>query len=270
MAYLFSDAGIARLDEALAAGAICIFDFDGTLVSIVGQPDKVHLQPAMLKRLELLRTLCPVAIVTGRARSDAQARLGFEPDFLVGNHGLEGVPGWNEHSAQYQSLCHTWREQLASRLRQVQADPGVWVEDKRYSLSVHYRAAQHRSKAEHQIEELLGELHPSPRIFGGKCVFNLVPRGSPDKGSAVLQLLRASRRASALYVGDDQTDEDVFRLSSPRVLSVRVGHTSHTAAAFYLRHRSEVEPLLDHLIARLQAPAANASDGEAQVDRSVL
>jgi trehalose 6-phosphate phosphatase len=145
-----------------------------------------------------------------------------------------------------------WRQQLAMRFREERVDAGVWVEDKRVSLSIHYRAAQHRSHAERQIEDLVAELRPMPRFFGGKCVLNLVPHGAPDKGSAVLQLLRVSGCESAIYLGDDQTDEDVFRLSAPNVLSVRIGHTSHTGAAFFLDNRSEVGPLLDELIMRLQ------------------
>src|SRR2546423_9965738 len=252
MAYLVSESGRARLSEVVTAGVMCIFDFDGTLVPIVSQPDKAHLQLPTLQRLTALRELAPVAVVTGRAVADARARLGFDPDYLVGNHGLEGVPGWNGHTEQYEELCRTWRAQLASRLRQAHVDPGVWVEDKRYSLSVHYRAAQHRVHAERQIEDLLAELRPLPRLFGGKCVYNVVPHDAPDKGSAVLQLLRVSGCESAIYVGDDQTDEDVFRLSAPNVLSVRIGHTSHTSAAFFLDNRSEVGVLLDELIARLR------------------
>jgi trehalose 6-phosphate phosphatase len=74
MAYLFSDSGRARLAEVITTEVMCIFDFDGTLVPIMSQPDKVHLQPPMLQRLSALQQLAPVAIVTGRAVADARQR----------------------------------------------------------------------------------------------------------------------------------------------------------------------------------------------------
>jgi len=252
MAYLFTESGRARLAEVVKPGVLCAFDFDGTLAPIAPQPDQVHIRHGVLQRLNTLRRHAPVAVITGRSVEDARARMRFEPDYLIGNHGLEGVPGWNGHAAEYEKFCRQWRAELSERMGRGGLEPAIWLEDKRYSLSLHYRAAEHRSLAEKQLADLVATLRPKPRIIGGKCVLNLVPVDAPDKGQALAQLLRDSQCESAIYVGDDATDEDVFRLRDRSILTVRIGHAAHTAAAFFLDNRSEVAILLDELIVRLR------------------
>ena len=87
------------------------------------------------------------------------------------------------------------------------------------------------------------------RIIPGKMVINLVPAGLPHKGDALRRLMRLSHRRIALYVGDDHTDEDVFRLAADAgVVGVRVGRTRHSAASWFLRDQQEVDELLSRLL----------------------
>jgi trehalose 6-phosphate phosphatase len=199
-----------------------------------------------------LATVAPVAVITGRSLADIRDRLGFEPHFIVGNHGLEGVPGWEHDAERHRQLCGQWLRTLTAALTDHTIfDPGIRIESKAYSISVHYRLARNKSKAEMQLAELFGKLEPPVRVMAGKCVFNLLPQDAADKGVALQKLMQLSGAASAIYVGDDVTDEDVFRLNRREVLTVRIGYANDSAAEFYLRHRLQMFRLLDELNSRL-------------------
>jgi trehalose 6-phosphate phosphatase len=251
--YLFSAAGLHRLDAVVRPGVLCAFDFDGTLAPIVTQPDKACLAPGVLKRLNELSAYAPVAILTGRSVADIRTRLGFAPDFIVGNHGLEGVPGWEARASAYNRLCQEWTASLAAALQNTPSiEPGICIENKDCSLSVHYRLARDRAKCERQLSALFEELSPRPRIVHGKCVFSLLPETTIHKGTALEQLIGAAGASRTLYVGDDVTDEDVFRLNREDLLSIRIERTHHSAAACYLYDRLEMTHLLDDLLLRLR------------------
>ncbi|MEN3292144.1 MAG: trehalose 6-phosphate phosphatase [Burkholderiales bacterium] len=253
MSLPFYESSSARLDEIVGPGLLCAFDFDGTLAPIVAQPEKAHLPTGILQRLVTLAQYTPVAVITGRSVADIRSRLGFQPDFVVGNHGLEGVPG-AEHSAELcEQLCAQWEQRLAAALQDRSVyDPGIRIENKVYSLSVHYRLARDRAKAERQLAALFARLTADARVVGGKCVFNLLPPEASDKGVALERLMQASGARSAIYIGDDVTDEDIFRLPRPDLLSVRVGLGAGSAAEFFLYHRIDVTQVLDELIGRLR------------------
>jgi trehalose 6-phosphate phosphatase len=253
MTPLSSDTGSQRLDRIIGPGLLCVFDFDGTLSPIVAEPERAVLPDAVQQRLLALSKSAPVAIITGRSIDDLRARLNFKPDYVIGNHGMEGIPGWERRADGYAAICRGWAASLARALNDPpRADPGIRLEDKRYSLSIHYRRAQDQAHTERYLAALIGTLHPEPRIITGKCVFNLVPQGAPDKGSALEHLLQDTGALGAIYVGDDVTDEDVFRLARPDLVSVRVGFSEHSAAEFFIDDYGDIEPLLDDLLARLQ------------------
>jgi trehalose 6-phosphate phosphatase len=78
---------------------------------------------------------------------------------------------------------------------------------------------------------------------------------APDKGDALLRLIALEQADVALYVGDDITDEDVFRLDKPgTLLTARVGEAQFSAARYFLRDQLEIDHLMAHLIALRQAP----------------
>lgn len=254
MTQLFSAAGLRRLDEIVRPGLLCVFDFDGTLAPIVAHPDDARLPPEVLERLQRLARLTPVGILTGRSVEDIRPRLGFDPTYLVGNHGLEGVPGDMHDGAGYARLCAGWRGQLLAALADKERfDPAIQVEDKTYSLSLHYRHAADPDLARERLAALSASLEPAPRVIGGKFVFNLLPEDKVDKGTALQQLLQASGASGGIYVGDDVTDEDVFRLRRPDLLSVRIGKHPDSAAPFYLPLRDDILAFLDDLIHRLSS-----------------
>lgn len=87
------------------------------------------------------------------------------------------------------------------------------------------------------------------RVVPGKFVLNVVLASAPNKGDALLDLRAREGADIAMYVGDDVTDEDVFRLDQPgRLLTVRVERSRTSAAAYFLRDQREVDQLLKRLI----------------------
>jgi trehalose 6-phosphate phosphatase len=133
---------------------------------------------------------------------------------------------------------------LEERLRDY---AGVLIEDKQLSLSVHYRAAEEKVLAHRAILEVAEALR-DVRVVGGKDVVNLVPRGAAHKGFALDELRRGAGCETSMYVGDDETDEDVFRMRRAHpIFTVRVGANRSSAAEYYLREQTEV----DHLIGAL-------------------
>jgi len=252
MNLLFSNAGLLRLNAIVKPGMLCVFDFDGTLSPIVAQPDQATIPPPTLHRLIKLSRLTPVGIITGRSVEDVSARLKFRPDYLIGNHGMEGMPGWPQQKERYQAICDRWAATLSAALRDPALfDKNIQIENKGYSLSVHYRMAGDHAKTEKDLYELFGTLKPSVRVISGRCVFNLLPRGASNKGIALQNLIRISGVRSTLYVGDDVTDEDAFRLRRHDLLSIRVEPAPTSAAEYCLQRYAEIPALLDKIIFRL-------------------
>lgn len=254
--------GLPVLREFAARIPLCLFDFDGTLAPLAPDPAAVLLPHPVQLRLQAVQARAPVGIVTGRSLADMGSRLEFRPDYLIGNHGLEGLPGERRTHAALFEDCEHWRAWLAPRLSAI--DPAIWLEDKHLSLSIHYLQARDPQAAESALLALFARLSPAPRIIPGKFIFSLLPAGRGDKGEAVLQLLRSTGAGGALYVGDDVTDEDVFRLRHPDILSVRVEPSASTAAPWYVADHAAMLPLLDRLIEYLpQRPRASAYAGGA-------
>ena len=253
---MFSETGMQRLTEMARNRMLCAFDFDGTLAPIMPRPEQVRLPEAARDSLVRLSGYAPVAIITGRSIEDVRERLGFEPDFILGNHGMQGVPGWEAKAAVHARHCAEWKAQLEAMLSQSSDAEGIWVEDKHYSLSVHFRMAREPDKASSLLARLLPQLAPRARLVTGKYVINVVDEDAHHKGSALEALMLACGAKGAIYAGDDVTDEDVFRIRRPDVLSVRVERSDESVAEFYVPHAADMLRLLEELTARLRAADA--------------
>jgi trehalose 6-phosphate phosphatase len=158
---------------------------------------------------------------------------------IVGNHGAE--PADIDIPSATRARVHAWAAALRARIE----DPGVEVEEKGLSVSVHVRRAAEPSRAQARFARLAAAL-PGARVFGGHLVVNVVPEGAPTKADAVESFAAAFGGAPVLYVGDDATDEDAFR--SPSVTwSVRVGRAAFSAAQFFVEDQEQVDILLQKL-----------------------
>jgi trehalose 6-phosphate phosphatase len=263
MSLPFLEHGASRLHEVVKPGMLCAFDFDGTLAPIVKDPGRACIPAAVSRRMALLAEHVRVAVISGRSVEDVAPRLDFLAEFVVGNHGIEGVPGWEDRSARYRQLCREWEQRLNLALADRSLfEPGVWVENKICSLSVHYRLARDRAEMEKRLLQLFGALLPSARIMSGKCVFNLLPEDAPDKGMALARLCEITGAPGTIYVGDDVTDEDVFKIRRRDWLTVRIERSAESSAEFYLHHRLDMVHLLDVLIDRFGGRSSAAARGE--------
>ncbi len=245
MSYALSTAGLERLRGFVTPRSLLAFDVDGTLAPIVARPWGARIPSELQHRLATFTKKSTVAIITGRGVDDARRMLEFNPAYLIGNHGCEGLPGFESASGIYASECAQWLEELRDEGESWLDMPGVTLEEKTYSLTFHYRHTARRDDVLHSLESRAAKLVPLPRIIHGDCVLNLVPPEAPHKGDALHALLEHSGCEHALYVGDDTTDEDVFRLDIPELLSVRVHQSDDTAAELYLHGQEDVVELLD-------------------------
>jgi len=246
MRHLFTPDGEQALAAVMRRRPILAFDFDGTLAPIVARPDEAHVPDAVAQGLTQLAHRLAVAVVTGRSVADVRARLGFQPRWVIGNHGAED-PDVGPPSAASQAL-DALRHRIAGHAEAL-VDAGVEIEDKRYSLALHYRLAPDPGRALVCIEELLQGIEPALKRFGGKCVVNVVATGLPDKGDAVAALLQRSGADAAVFVGDDVNDEAVFMRAEPHWLTVRIGRDPLSRAMFCLDSEAELAVVLDKMLA---------------------
>ncbi|MFL5783641.1 MAG: trehalose-phosphatase [Bacteriovoracaceae bacterium] len=226
------------------ARTLFAFDYDGTLAPIVSDPEKAVMNKSTAALFVRLNELTPVAVLTGRKVSDVERLLPIKPRYIIGNHGAEGTQ--TEADLQYmREQVQRWMKTVAEILPVMQK-LGVTVEDKEFSLSFHYRQASDLKVAEGAIEFFIQRL-PQSRITRGKAVINVLPANSVDKGKALDHMMWKEKFSFGLYFGDDQTDEDVFRYTNNRLLTVKIGQEdSH--ARFYLKSQSEMEEVLFHLV----------------------
>jgi trehalose 6-phosphate phosphatase len=243
--YLFEAEGRRELGAFLGPGTLVALDYDGTLAPIVARPEQAHMPAATRSLLARVARRFPVVILSGRARNDAMRFLeGVAVIEVIGSHGLETAGG---AAARFVGRVGRWRERLAERLRPLR---GVAIEDKRYSLAVHYRHAADPAASQAEIESAAAGLEGA-RLLGGKAVLNLVPSEAPHKGAALLAACQRLGCPRAVFVGDDETDEDVFTLGRPQqVFTVRIGEHQASAARYFLRDQAEIDRLLETLLGR--------------------
>jgi trehalose 6-phosphate phosphatase len=250
----------ALLDQLAWSNVLLAFDFDGTLAPIVANR---HQAAMRARTARLFATVCeryPSAVISGRAKADVERRLsGAKVRYLIGNHGLE--PGTRLGTFERQMVqAHPLLETA------LEAVPGIDIENKRYSLAVHYRRAREKPKAREAIRRAVSGLPVPMRVIPGKLVINVVPEAAPSKGDALVALRDRTEADVAMYIGDDVTDEDVFRLDQPgRLFTIRIGRSRTSAARYYLRQQREIDALLEHLVAlRVEKPARKARRREAK------
>jgi trehalose 6-phosphate phosphatase len=135
------------------------------------------------------------------------------------------------------------------------------IEDKGLSIAVHYRRSREKAAARARIVAVAAGLG-AVRLVGGKQVLNVLPLGAPHKGLALERVMARLGLETAVYVGDDDTDEDVFALGDPgRLLTIRVRRRRDSLAACYIRTQAEIDALLRRLLAFRPAPRVGRGEG---------
>jgi trehalose 6-phosphate phosphatase len=207
---------LALARQALAhapAGLLC--DLDGTLAPIVADPGAARPLPEAMAALTILASrLAVVGVVTGRAAGDARRLLATDRLLVIGNHGLEWLePGSDEARlpAELEWVAQAVREITA----RVPVEPGVWIEPKGLSATVHYRSAPDPAAAADRLREALGEAPAlGLTVRPGRMSFELRAAGGGDKGTALQRAVARHALRGLLVMGDDVTDLDMFRSAS--------------------------------------------------------
>jgi trehalose 6-phosphate phosphatase len=242
MRNILTRANLRVLRRFASSRVLLAFDFDGTLAPIVAEPDRAAMRPATRQLLARAASRYPCVVITGRARADALRRLGgVGVTEVIGNHGIEA---W-QAPARGLLAVQRWRPAL---LRHLAAVPGIVIEDKTFSVTVHYRRARDKKRARAAILRAASSL-TGARMVPGKLVMNLLPSGSPDKGTALRKARTHCGCDAAVFVGDDTTDEDVFALlPADWLLTIRVGRRRGSLASFYIRDQRAIDDLLRALL----------------------
>jgi len=249
--HIFSAGGKAALRKVMARAPLLAFDFDGTLAPLVAHPQDASMPLGVMRRISSLASRLPVAIITGRSVADVRARLGFEPRYIIGNHGAEGFGG--QPLDIYRQILDAPRTLLSLHQAQLR-DHGVQVEDKGLSIALHYRMARDRQQAAEWIAALLRRIEAPLMLSFGKCVVNVTPANAPDKGVALRRLVERESAQAAVFIGDDVNDESAFATAAQHWLTVRIGAAvPRSAAKFFLDHHAQVAVLLQDMLDMLSA-----------------
>jgi trehalose 6-phosphate phosphatase len=245
---------IERLRTFAASGAVLAFDFDGTLAPLGSDSFATRMRAETVELLRSLAHAAPVAVITGRSVRDVTPRLeGIPMLAVVGNHGAEPSRFAKRAAREVAGWMPRLQEVVATL-------PGVVIEDKAQSVSVHYWHATDPAVAIAALEALVPELSHAVNVVHGIGIVNLVPRGAPDKGDALMHIVKKHALPGALFVGDELTDEAAFRrLTSPGDMSVRVGRWKATRAAYHIATQNDIDALLTELLIGRTRPRREAT-----------
>lgn len=253
MKYLFDDKEeiieVVRSQDRRAF----LLDYDGTLTPIVKDPQKAILSP---EHREVIASLLGkeknfVCIISGRAIEQLRGFIRLEGLVLAGNHGMEiagpDISYTNDGALRAKARLREIADLLKGRLGGYE---GVLVEDKGLTVSVHYRMLppkHHPSLKRFFYREMEGFLKSNTFIITrGKRVLEVRPNVVWNKGSAVERILGyvsdylQEKRPYPIYMGDDETDEDAFRVLKGRGLTVLVSpRKKRSQAAYFIRSVEE-------------------------------
>lgn len=257
--YLFKDRrALKNIKNSLAQQAplLLLLDYDGTLVPFKKKPAMALLPVKVQKILQDLgkRSNFFIAIVSGRSLKDLKEKVGLKNIFYIANHGFQialNQKRWRHPIAQ--SFLPLLRKIYKELKKSLQHLPGVMVENKIFTLSVHYRNMPSGlfRNLKNLVYKTVGTLSQSCKITKGKKVLEIRPDVEWDKGLAVIKLLEFIhfiKNPLILYIGDDWTDEDAFkRLQNTQAITIRVGKKNKSHAKYYLKNPAEVKRLLQSL-----------------------
>jgi trehalose 6-phosphate phosphatase len=197
----------------------------------VPDPDRAAPDPKAVPLLsELSRCLQRVVIISGRDTDFLVSRLPLPQALFVGNHGLEEREGGASRIVA-QAQPYLARLQRAGDAVQALPEghaPGITIERKRATVSVHFRKATDPPASGAALQPALQEIarREQLQLQSGRLVWELRPPIDVDKGEVLRRLAAAMQPAAILYAGDDRTDADAFsalkRMAGVRTVAVGV------------------------------------------------
>jgi alpha,alpha-trehalase len=261
-ALMYVEAAVAEVRKRRSGRhLLLLFDFDGTLAPFDPDPGAVYLPSEVARLLGSLASKADttVGIISGRRLPDLRQRLTVAGEvYLAGFHGLEIQspdetfvhPGAAAATSTMQAIAEAMRPHLGEL-------PGVFIEDKVFSIALHYREAApavrvvaiSRFMDAARDDVASGHL----RLLPGACVLELLPGAAWHKGSALQWIRERIERLHGptftVYVGDDVTDEDAFRAVGPDGLAISASERA-AGAEFSIDGPAAVRRLLHSLDAR--------------------
>lgn len=239
------------------------FDWDGTLVDLAPAPDQIQVPWHLVDDLTQLASHPNhyVSLVSGRQITDLQHWVPGSSLFMSGNHGAEYFLGQDIFLDERVQQTQATMEKLSHMLSSVsQQFPGTVLEDKRHTLSFHYRhmPPSSTSALKTAISDIMKEYQPQLTWSDAKMCFEFRARDGATKGDAVTTLLshihglEPGKTIIPIILGDDRTDEDAFQ-AHPHAITIHVGLHRPTLAEFRLPSPQSVRTLLHHLVKSLRS-----------------
>ena len=248
-------AGRARLLRAYRKSSrrLIFLDYDGTLAPIALRPEDAAPNPGLLDQLRSLEAEAKntVVIISGRDRWTLQSWLGEVGADLVAEHGAQirraGSTRWRRQSSGGSAA---WKAELRPLLElYIDRTPGALLEEKTASIAWHYRRAEPELgelRAKQLMENLEGLVANTPLVVmhGNKKVVEIKESGIGKGRAAHLWLDGGLPYDFILAIGDDLTDEELFKALPERAWTIRVGDAGASAARYAVSGPGEVRRLL--------------------------
>ena len=246
------------IERLLGQPLVLMLDVDGTLAPIAPNPSFARVPPETRRIITafVARPDVIVALVSGRAAHDARRLVGVDNLWTIGNHGAELVSPDGDTSVH--PAVARYAEHMARTARALEPlvapFEGVLLENKTWTLSVHYRGADDGIVP--RLRAIVDDVvrRNGLRVTEGKKVFEIRPPVQVDKGTAIYQLAAdlgaLGDDASLFFGGDDATDEDAFRLlrlRCPGAVTVQVGTQSDTSAGYVVATPDDLRALLERV-----------------------
>ncbi|XP_042404256.1 probable trehalose-phosphate phosphatase 6 [Zingiber officinale] len=247
---------------------VMFLDYDGTLSPIVDDPDRAFMSDAMREAVRNVARHFPTAIVSGRRRDKVYNFVQLRELYYAGSHGMD-IKGpskgtkrtrsknkalFFQPASQFLPVIHEVYEKLVEKTSSI---PGSRIENNTFTLSVHFRCIDEKkwSSLTEQVGSVLLD-YPQLMLTVGRKVLEVRPTIKWDKGKALEFLLESLGFANCsnvfpVYIGDDNTDEDAFRVLHEREQGVGILVSKvqkKTTASFSLRDPTEVMEFLHRLV----------------------
>ncbi|KAE8818903.1 Trehalose-phosphate phosphatase [Hordeum vulgare] len=264
---------LAKFEEIVAASKgkqiVMFLDYDGTLSPIVDDPDAAFMSETMRMAVRSVAKHFPTAIVSGRCRDKVFEFVKLAELYYAGSHGMDIKGPAKSSSGHAKSKAKGVLFQPASEflpmieevhqrlIEETKHVAGAKVENNKFCVSVHFRCVDEKSwgALAETVKGVMRE-YPKLRMSQGRMVFEVRPTIKWDKGKALEFLLESLGFADCsnvlpVYIGDDRTDEDAFKVLRRRGQGVGIlvsKHPKDTSASFSLQEPAEVMEFLLRLV----------------------
>lgn len=256
------------LDNSKGKKIVIFLDYDGTLSPIVTDPEKAFMSRNMRATVKDIARHFPTAIVTGRCRDKVFNFVKLAEVYYAASHGMDimgPTKSQNAEKSNNKAVLFQPASQFLPMIDEVykillektKCVPGAMVENNIYCLSVHFRCVEERSWAglAEKVRLVLNE-YPKLRLTEGRKVLEIRPNIKWDKGRALEFLLHSlgydnSTDVFPIYIGDDRTDEDAFKVLRRTGEGIGIVVSSvpkETDASYTLQDPLEVEEFLRRLV----------------------